>query len=255
MIKGGTTYRIISDHLGSVHLVVNAATGAIAQQMNYDEFGRVIQDTNPGFQPFGFAGGIYDSATRLVRFGARDYDAGAGRWTTKDPIGFEGGSTNLYEYVYSDPINWSDPAGLKAERCEDQDEKCEELQKDIQRARDELVKRYDNIRRNPWNLPLYGPKNTVESHQREFLKKQKWLRKLLNQWNSEGCPSGLPTDGWQWATEPMPQPAQNKSTPDPLPNLSGGGGGIRIFPFFPFPPPTRNRPTRNQFPTPLIPLL
>jgi RHS repeat-associated protein len=91
--------------------VVNAATGAITQQMNYDEFGRVIQDTNPGFQPFGFAGGIYDSATGLVRFGARDYDAGAGRWTTKDPIGFEGGSTNLYEYVDNDPINLMDPSG------------------------------------------------------------------------------------------------------------------------------------------------
>ena len=40
-----------------------------------------LRDTNPGFQPFGFAGGMYDAATGLVRFGARDYDAetGAGR--------------------------------------------------------------------------------------------------------------------------------------------------------------------------------
>jgi RHS repeat-associated protein len=112
MIKGGTTYRIISDYLGSVHLVVNAATGAIAQQMNYDEFGRVIQDTNPGFQPFGFAGGLYDRDTGLVRFGARDYDAAVGRWTTKDPIGFEGRDTNLFSYVNNQPINFIDPYGL-----------------------------------------------------------------------------------------------------------------------------------------------
>ena len=113
MIKGGTTYRIISDHLGSVHLVVNASTDAIAQQMNYDEFGRVIQDTNPGFQPFGFAGGLYDRDTGLTRFGARDYDPETGRWTAKDPILFDGGDTNLYVYVGSDPANYNDLLGLE----------------------------------------------------------------------------------------------------------------------------------------------
>ena len=55
---------------------------------------------------------MYDTDTRLVRFGARDYDAEVGRWTTKDPIGFAGGDTNLYGYVFSDPINFIDPRGL-----------------------------------------------------------------------------------------------------------------------------------------------
>lgn len=49
-----------------------------------DPFGRVLADTNPGFQPFGFAGGLYDWDTKLVRFGARDYDSGIGRWVAKD---------------------------------------------------------------------------------------------------------------------------------------------------------------------------
>ena len=65
MIKGGVTYRIITDHLGSPRLVVNAANGAVAQRMDYDEFGNVLQDTSPGFQPFGFAGGLYDRDTGL----------------------------------------------------------------------------------------------------------------------------------------------------------------------------------------------
>lgn len=112
MIKNGTTYRIVTDHLGSPRLVLDAATGAVAQRMDYDEFGRILQDTNPGFQPFGFAGGLYDRDTKLVRFGARDYDAEIGRWTAKDPVRFEGGDTNIYSYVQGDPLNLVDPEGL-----------------------------------------------------------------------------------------------------------------------------------------------
>jgi len=105
MIKGGVTYRIVSDHLGSVRLVVNAADGSVAQRMDFDEFGNIVSDTNPGFQPFAFAGGIYDQHTKLTRFGARDYDAHSGRWTSKDPILFSGGDLNLYGYVMNDPVN------------------------------------------------------------------------------------------------------------------------------------------------------
>jgi len=63
------------------------------------------------FQPFGFAGGIYDQHTKLTRFGARDYDAETGRWAAKDPIGFSGGDANLFGYALSDPINLIDPSG------------------------------------------------------------------------------------------------------------------------------------------------
>ena len=112
MLRGGQRYRIVTDHLGSPRVVVNADTGAVAQEIEYDEFGRVTSDTNPGFQPFGFAGGLYDRDTKLVRFGARDYDPETGRFTAKDPIDFAGGDTNLYSYVAQDPVNLVDPSGL-----------------------------------------------------------------------------------------------------------------------------------------------
>lgn len=124
MIRIGSnpgTYRILSDSLGSVRMVVNASTGAIAQQISYDEWGNVtsvpIDIANPtyytwvGFQPFGYAGGLFDRATGLVHFGARDYDPDTGRWTRKDPIGFDGRDTNLYRYVDDDPINNVDTSG------------------------------------------------------------------------------------------------------------------------------------------------
>jgi RHS repeat-associated protein len=119
MVKGGQTYRIVTDHLGSPRFVVNMADGSVVQQMEYDEFGNVIADTAPGFQPFGFAGGLYDRDTRLVRFGARDYEAETGRWVTKDPILFGSGSTNFLAYANSDPINLADFSGLSNSSCWD----------------------------------------------------------------------------------------------------------------------------------------
>lgn len=103
--------KIITDNLGSVRLLV-ANSGRIIQMMEHDEFGRVLQDTRPGFLPFGFAGGLYERTNKLVRFGARDYDPEIGRWLSKDPIRFDGKDSNLYGYVLQNPINLFDPSGL-----------------------------------------------------------------------------------------------------------------------------------------------
>jgi RHS repeat-associated protein len=108
----GNNYKIITDQIGSVRLVINTLNGSEAQRIDYDELGNVTNDTNPGFQPFGFAGGIYDQDTKLVHFGAREYDPSLGRWISKDPILF-GGSSNFYSYALSDPINFVDPDGLR----------------------------------------------------------------------------------------------------------------------------------------------
>jgi len=113
MVKGGHTYRLVKDHLGSPRLVVDISDGSTEQRLDYDEFGNVVADSSPGFQPFGFAGGLYDADAGLVRFGARDYDAHSGRWMSKDPIGFRGRDTNIYAFVGGDPINRSDPTGLR----------------------------------------------------------------------------------------------------------------------------------------------
>jgi RHS repeat-associated protein len=111
MVRGATTYRLVTDERGSVRLVVDVATGTIAQRLDYDAWGVVTTDTNQGFQPFGFAGGLYDPLTGLVRFGARDYDAETGRWTAKDPVGFID-SANLYIYLQNNPVSAIDPTGL-----------------------------------------------------------------------------------------------------------------------------------------------
>lgn len=110
MVRGGVTYRILSDQLGSPRLVVHGTTGAVAQRIIYDACGNVTTDTSSGFQPFGFAAGLLDGSTALTRFGARDYDATSGRCTTKDITRFAR-SENFYAYANNDLANFIDPSG------------------------------------------------------------------------------------------------------------------------------------------------
>ena len=74
MVRGGVTYRFLTDHVGSPRLVVDAATGAIAQRVDFDEYGRVLADSNPGWQPFGFAGGLRIGARHCRTGGTGGHD-------------------------------------------------------------------------------------------------------------------------------------------------------------------------------------
>ncbi len=111
MTQGGQTYYLAYDQVGSLRIITDTS-GNIVKEVKYDTFGNIIDDTNASFAvPFGFAGGLHDQETGLVRFGYRDYSPEIGRWTAKDPIGFAGGDTNLYGYVANSPVNWVDPTG------------------------------------------------------------------------------------------------------------------------------------------------
>ncbi|HEY7969988.1 MAG TPA: RHS repeat-associated core domain-containing protein [Candidatus Limnocylindrales bacterium] len=117
MQRGDTSYRVITDAVGSPRLVISAADGAVADAIDYDAWGRITHETHPGFIPFGFGGGLVDPDTGFVHFGARDYDPVTGRWTSQDPIRFAGGDANLYRYASGDPVNLTDPTGLYPWTC------------------------------------------------------------------------------------------------------------------------------------------
>jgi RHS repeat-associated protein len=57
-------------------------------------------------------GNNYDKDTKLTKFGYREYDSNMGRWTTKDPIDFNGGDFNLYGYVLGEPGEWGGSYGV-----------------------------------------------------------------------------------------------------------------------------------------------
>lgn len=73
------------DQEGSLVSVANDRN-AIIKYVEYDSFGNILRDTHPALTiPMGFAGGLHDPLTGLVRFGWRDYDPDTGRWTAPDP--------------------------------------------------------------------------------------------------------------------------------------------------------------------------
>ena len=115
--SAGTLYLVVKDERGSVRQLIDPA-GLVAEKYEYDEWGKELPGA-PAVRKslFGFAGGVYDPDTGLVRFGARDYDPALGRWTTKDAIRFTGG-WNLYGYCNADPINCVDPSGLDGNEYE-----------------------------------------------------------------------------------------------------------------------------------------
>jgi RHS repeat-associated protein len=110
--EGGTSLLVVTDRLGGPVALVDGSSGKLTEAITYDAWGRITSDTGPGTLPIGFAGGLRDPDTGLVRFGARDYDPATGRWTGPDPILYAGGDTNLYRYAGGDPVNATDPGGL-----------------------------------------------------------------------------------------------------------------------------------------------
>jgi len=109
--QGSATSFYHADGLGSIVALTNAA-GSVVQTYSYDSFGN-ITPSGGITQPFTYTAREYDSETGLYFYRARYYDPKAGRFITKDPISFAGGDVNLYGYVKNNPVNKTDPHGLK----------------------------------------------------------------------------------------------------------------------------------------------
>ena len=112
LMRAEVAYRLVTDHLGSVRAVVRATDGVVVERRDFDAWGVSTFASAPLFQSLGYAGGLTDAETGLIRFGARDYEPEVGRWTCKDPVGFKSRQPNLQSYVENRPVDSSDPSGL-----------------------------------------------------------------------------------------------------------------------------------------------
>ncbi len=109
--KRERTYYYHADGLGSI-VALTDKWSRVVQRYDYDSFGNMKHHGYRIKQPYTYTGREWDQEVGLYFYRARYYDARAGRFITKDPIGFAGGDVNLYAYVGNNPATWVDPYGL-----------------------------------------------------------------------------------------------------------------------------------------------
>ncbi|WP_328443363.1 polymorphic toxin-type HINT domain-containing protein [Streptomyces sp. NBC_00386] len=110
---GKVTY-LMADNQASTQLTVDAISGT-ATRRRYTPFGDERSGSLPTGTSNGFLGKTEDTSTGLSLLGARAYDPNLGRFLSPDPLSVPYDPQNLSAYSYSnnDPINYSDPSGLK----------------------------------------------------------------------------------------------------------------------------------------------
>jgi RHS repeat-associated protein len=109
-----------ANDLFSVQALVDGA-GAVVERYRYDAYGRMtvlapdgvtVRPQSSFGNPVGFTGRRLDPESGLWQYRNRYYDAGLGRFITRDPLELRGDALNLYEYVNGRPLLWVDPWGL-----------------------------------------------------------------------------------------------------------------------------------------------
>ena len=99
-----------ADERGSIVSVTNGSAAVLATN-SYDEYG-IPGTGNAG--RFQHTGQVWLAELGLYHYKARVYSPTLGRFLQTDPAGSQD-DRNLYAYVGNDPVNRSDPSGLRAE--------------------------------------------------------------------------------------------------------------------------------------------
>jgi len=109
---------VLTDHLNTVRDIAqfDPETGAtiVVNHLVYDAFGRVTAESNAAVDSlFLFTARPFDEDTQLQNNLNRWYDAAVGRWPSEDPIGFDGGDSNLSRYARNNVVIHVDASGLR----------------------------------------------------------------------------------------------------------------------------------------------
>ncbi len=116
--NGANTRYYVVDGLGHVRVLLSPE-GTATDVYYYDSWGNPIPPSvETTVQPlrwngaYGYEWDCY-AGTGLYHVGAREYDPRTARWLQRDPIDTASGDPNLYRYCGNDPVNYTDPSGLK----------------------------------------------------------------------------------------------------------------------------------------------
>jgi RHS repeat-associated protein len=103
------TSSLLTDSLGTT-VGLGSSAGAVATNYSYEPYGAATSGGTSSANPLKFVGQQGDG-TGLNYDQARYYSPSESRFISQDPLGFGGGSSDLYSYSASDPVNHTDPTG------------------------------------------------------------------------------------------------------------------------------------------------
>jgi RHS repeat-associated protein len=106
---GSTTRTLLPDALNSTLALADNA-GTAQTTYTYEPFGAVTTAGQTNTNSYQYTGRENDG-TGLDYYRARYYSPSRQRFLSEDPIGFAGGDTNLYGYVFNRPTSFTDPSG------------------------------------------------------------------------------------------------------------------------------------------------
>jgi len=111
---GANTCFAAMDGNGNVAAYVTAGGGTTVASHDYNAFGETImaEGAAVGVFPWGFSTKYAESESGLLYYGLRYYNAGTGRWLTRDSIEEQGGA-NLYAFVGNNAANFVDALGQR----------------------------------------------------------------------------------------------------------------------------------------------
>jgi RHS repeat-associated protein len=109
-VAAGTTSHFFPDALGSA-LASMDVTGTLQTEYTYEPFGRTTATGAASANSFQYTGREND-ITGLYYYRARYYHPALQRFISEDPLEFDAGDFNLYNYVSNSPLDLDDPLGL-----------------------------------------------------------------------------------------------------------------------------------------------
>lgn len=104
---------------------ITDASATIVERYAYTAYGTptitdpsgTLRTTTITGNRYTYTGREWDEALTLYHYGERMYDAVAGRFVSRDPIGFEGSMWSLYEYAGASPLARVDSSGMAYDSC------------------------------------------------------------------------------------------------------------------------------------------
>ena len=128
------------------------AGGASVWALEARPFGDSENVTGTATLNLRFPGQYYDDESGMNYNYLRTYRPELGRYMKTDPVGLAGGTPNLYEYAFNNPVNWVDPLGLTGEQKKKDCPKCSDSPDDA--AKKWCKAPYGDTGRTNWSVSM-----------------------------------------------------------------------------------------------------